>query len=66
MPSNVEQDPGFFEQNGRVTMSMKSRVAIVTGAAGGLGAATATALCEAGCAVLLTDRDERGRISHGP
>jgi len=61
MPSNVEQDPGFFEQNGRVTMSMKSRVAIVTGAAGGLGAATATALCEAGCAVLLTDRDERGQ-----
>jgi 3alpha(or 20beta)-hydroxysteroid dehydrogenase len=35
--------------------ALTKRVAIVTGAARGLGAAAATALCEAGAAVMLTD-----------
>ena len=38
-------------------MSVKDRVAIVTGAAGGIGAATAQRLCESGAKVALVDID---------
>jgi len=42
-------------------MEIRDRVAIVTGAAGGIGAATARALAEAGAhAVLLADIDDAG------
>ncbi len=39
---------------------LEGRIALVTGAARGLGAATARALCEAGAAVMLTDVLEEG------
>lgn len=39
-------------------MFAKDTVALVTGAATGIGYATARAYCEAGCRVVLADRDE--------
>ncbi len=40
--------------------TLKDRVAVVTGAAGGIGRATAVALSRAGCDVALVDIDEVG------
>jgi NAD(P)-dependent dehydrogenase (short-subunit alcohol dehydrogenase family) len=40
--------------------TLKERVAVVTGAAGGIGRATAVALAKAGCALALVDVDEVG------
>jgi NAD(P)-dependent dehydrogenase (short-subunit alcohol dehydrogenase family) len=40
------------------TYDFKGQVALVTGAASGMGRATAKAFCEAGAAVVLVDRDE--------
>lgn len=39
---------------------ISNKVAFVTGAAGGIGSATARAFVDAGCAVALFDRDEAG------
>lgn len=39
---------------------IEGRVAVITGAAGGIGRATALALAERGCALALCDVDERG------
>lgn len=39
---------------------LRARVAVVTGAAGGIGRATAEALAKAGCALALVDIDEVG------
>jgi NAD(P)-dependent dehydrogenase (short-subunit alcohol dehydrogenase family) len=41
-------------------MDLADKVALVTGGASGLGRATALALAEAGCAVVVADRDEAG------
>ena len=41
------------------------RVAVVTGAAGGIGRATSQALADAGCHLALVDRDEAGLL-RGP
>jgi 3-oxoacyl-[acyl-carrier protein] reductase len=41
-------------------LSLEGRVALVTGAARGIGAATALALAEAGARVALVDRDSEG------
>jgi 3-oxoacyl-[acyl-carrier protein] reductase len=43
-----------------VAVELEQRVAIVTGAAGGIGAAIAHALCSAGAQVALIDRDGDG------
>src|SRR4051794_30381404 len=43
--------------------SLSGHQAVVTGAAGGLGKAIALRLAEAGCAVLLGDRDEGGAMA---
>jgi NAD(P)-dependent dehydrogenase (short-subunit alcohol dehydrogenase family) len=40
-----------------------ARVAVVTGAAKGIGAAIAGALAEAGCALALIDREDAGATS---
>ncbi|MEZ4372027.1 MAG: bifunctional aldolase/short-chain dehydrogenase [Polyangiaceae bacterium] len=42
----------------RAAARFAGRVAIVTGAAGGIGRATAESLLELGCHVLISDRDE--------
>ena len=41
-----------------MTSSLASKVALVTGASRGIGAATAGALAQAGCAVVLASRDK--------
>ena len=43
--------------------ALADQVAIVTGAASGIGAATARRLAAAGAAVLLTDRDDAGIVA---
>ncbi|HLH73312.1 MAG TPA: SDR family NAD(P)-dependent oxidoreductase [Chloroflexota bacterium] len=43
-----------------ITIDLSGQVAIVTGAAGGLGQASAVRLAEAGAALLLVDRDLSG------
>ena len=40
---------------------LQDKVALITGGANGLGAAIAQRMCEEGCAVLITDRDDQGR-----
>jgi 3-hydroxybutyrate dehydrogenase len=45
---------------GRTTDSLKGKIAIVTGAARGLGKAIATALVRAGAAVVVNDIDKEG------
>ena len=41
-------------------LGIDGKTALITGAAGGMGEATARRLLEAGCRVVLTDRDEAG------
>lgn len=43
------------KNNGRVTLDLNGRVALVTGAGGGIGAGIAEALLESGMKVILTD-----------
>src|SRR6266705_3211298 len=43
-----------------MNMSFENKVALVTGAASGMGLATARAFAEAGAAVALADVDENG------
>ena len=42
------------------TYDFRDQVALVTGAASGMGLATATAFAESGASVVPTDRDEAG------
>jgi len=52
-------DPNLFDIHPD-WLGLKGRVAVVTGAAGGIGAEIARALAAAGCPVALLDRDETG------
>lgn len=51
---------GVFDGEAAMTARLAGKVALVTGAASGLGAATARALAREGAAVMLSDRDEGG------
>ena len=44
----------------RTTFELRGRVALITGAASGIGAALSLALAGKGCALALVDRDARG------
>ena len=43
-----------------MTAAFAGKVALVTGAAAGIGLATARAFANAGASVIVADRDERG------
>ena len=50
-----------------MTTALDGKVALVTGAGGGIGLATAEAIAEAGASVVLADRDEetKGKAAEG-
>jgi NAD(P)-dependent dehydrogenase (short-subunit alcohol dehydrogenase family) len=48
-----------------MTTALEGKVALVTGAGGGIGLATAEAFAEAGASVVLADRDEE-RVGKRP
>src|SRR5580698_10452116 len=52
--------PNYFKptQKGFIVFSLKDKTALVTGAASGIGAATAQIFAEAGAMVWLADRNE--------
>ena len=52
---------------GTMTMAFDGKVALVTGAGGGIGLATAEAFAKAGASVILADRDEErtGKAAEG-
>lgn len=47
-------------KHARRMQTLRGRVAVVTGAASGIGRATSRALAEQGCSLALADRDEAG------
>src|SRR5205814_3056060 len=53
--------------DGRMTNGFDGKVALVTGAGGGIGLATAEAFAKAGASVILADRDEEriGKAAEG-
>ncbi len=51
--------PHFGEGNGDLSKLLASKVAIITGASRGIGAAAAQTFAAAGAAVVLAARDER-------
>lgn len=56
-PRNGSSSRVYGESNA-VNISFEHQVALVTGAAAGLGFATAKAFAQAGASVVLADRDE--------
>jgi NAD(P)-dependent dehydrogenase (short-subunit alcohol dehydrogenase family) len=56
----AETEQARTQQRGiKMKISFEGKVALVTGAASGLGLATAKAFAEAGAAVVLADRNEK-------
>ena len=58
--SPVESNGGSRRVFCRAVRKLKGRVAVVTGAASGIGRATAALLAERGCALALVDLNEAG------
>src|SRR5882724_12575038 len=56
--NNTSNKPAFWRKEFAVNLSFENQVALVTGAASGMGLATAKAFAEAGAAVALADVNE--------
>src|ERR1700760_1046205 len=57
--NNTASNPKTTEEKDPMNISFENQVALVTGAASGLGLATAKAFAESGATVVMADRNEK-------